>query len=912
MATHLLATKLSIPPVRETRTVVRPELLAHLTVGRDGKLTLISAPAGFGKTTLVAAWLATSDSSACWLSLDAGDSDPFRFLTYVVAALQTIAPHIGTSIAPLLEAPQPPPLDALLTPLLNDIATLPHDVVLVLDDYHVLDSPEIDAALAFFIDHQPPQLHLVITTREDPPLPLPRLRARGDLTELRMADLRFTPAEADALLNQRLGLGLSAEAVALIAARTEGWIAGLHMAALSLVGRADIDVFLQSFTGSHRFILDYLVEEVVQRQPERVREFLLQTAMLERLTAPLCDAVTGRDDSQALLERLERSNMLIVPLDDQRRWYRYHQLFAEVLQAHAQQATPEQVPIWQQRASVWYEQNGVRTDAIRYAFAAGNLERVAALIERTWPELFYGVRPMVWLGWAQQLPDTMVRVRPVVCAGCAWMLLDKGELETAEAFLNDVEAWLDAAASGRAAATQSGMVVANATEFRALPGSTAAARAYLAQAQGDVSGTIHHARRALTLLAEQDHFWRGNAALFLGLAQWASGDLAAAYGSMTASVTHQRQAGSHYFETFGMVALADIRMAQGRLHDAHRHYEQALQRVSAGTPDQDTQVIQGPVALYAGLGDLFREWGDLDTAAQYLAAGQEVVARAVLPGNAYRLSCALARLSAAQGDLDGALDHLAEAERRYQRAAVPDVAPIAAIRARVWLRQGRWHAALGWAHQRGLTVDDDLTFLNEYEYLTFARILIAAAQHQPGATALHAAITLLERLLHAAEAGGRSGTVIEAASLHALAHQAQDELATALMWLSRALALAEPAGSMQVFVDAGPALVPLLARSLSRGTHPAFVRQLLARIHPQHGDASTTVEPNQLLIEPLSQRERAVLSLLAQGCSNQAIADELVIAVSTVKKHVNNIFGKLGVANRTQAINRARELDLLA
>jgi LuxR family maltose regulon positive regulatory protein len=360
-----------------------------------------------------------------------------------------------------------------------------------------------------------------------------------------------------------------------------------------------------------------------------------------------------------------------------------------------------------------------------------------------------------------------------------------------------------------------------------------------------------------------------------------------------------------------MVVLGDIRMAQGRLRDAHRHYEQALQRVSAGTTAQGSQVIQGPVALYAGLGDLFREWGDLETAAQYLASGQEVVARAVLPGSAYRLSCALARLSAAQGDLDGALDHLDEAERRYQRAAVPDVAPIAALRARVWLRQGRWNEALGWARQRGLTVDDDLTFLNEFEYLTFARILIAAAPHQQDAYALHAAIMLLGRLLHAAEMGGRSGALIEAAILHALAYQAQDKLDTSLMWLSRALALAEPEGYVQVFVDEGPALAPLLARSLSRGTHPAFVRQLLARIHPQHGDEDPMATPHQLLIEPLSQRELVVLRLLAQGCSNQAIADELVIAVSTVKKHINNIFGKLGVANRTQAINRARDLGLL-
>ncbi|MCA9914960.1 MAG: helix-turn-helix transcriptional regulator, partial [Anaerolineae bacterium] len=444
--------------------------------------------------------------------------------------------------------------------------------------------------------------------------------------------------------------------------RTEGWIAGLQLAAISMQGQPDPHTFVQSFTGSHRFIVDYLVDEVLNQQPDPVRDFLFQTSILDRLSASLCDAVTGRDDGQAMLEQLERNNMLIVPLDNQRQWYRYHHLFAEVLQTYAHKADPNNISVWQKRASLWCEQNGFRSDAIHYAFTAGDVDHAASLVERTWPEMFYGVRPMTWLEWAQKLPHEAVQVRPVLSAACAWMLLDKGELAPAEAHLQNVTQWLERInTSGQSEAKRLGMVVANEVEFQSLVGSTASAYAYPAQAQGDLQDTINHARRSLTSLSPNDHYWRGTTTLFLGLAQWANGDLTAAHASMKESVDHQRKSCSHYFETFGTAILGDIRAAQGRLHNAHTHYRQALAFVSVEAVelgDQTTpsrQVIQGPVALYVGLAELFREWDDLEIAAQYLQFGREVVEHAILPGSAYRLWCTVARLHVAKGAFDLAL-----------------------------------------------------------------------------------------------------------------------------------------------------------------------------------------------------------------------------------------------------------------
>ena len=413
MPTSILATKLYIPPPR-SKAVPRPRLVARLNEGLHRKLTLISAPAGFGKTTLVSEWVAGCERPVAWLSLDEGDNDLARFLAYLVAALQTITADMGKGLLAGLQSPQPPPIELILTTLLNEITTIPDHFVLVLDDYHVIDAQPVDHALTFLLEHLPPQMHLVIATREDPQLPLARLRARGQLTELRAADLRFTPSEAAEFLNQVMGLNLSADDIAALETRTEGWIAGLQMAALSMQGRSDTASFIQAFTGSHRFVLDYLVEEVLQRQPERVRSFLLQTAILDRLSGPLCDAVTGREDGRGMLDALERGNLFVVPLDDRRQWYRYHHLFADVLQARLMEEQPDQVSGLHRRASAWYEQNGLPSDAIRHALAAEDFERAADLIELAGPMVEESSLTATWLGWVRALPDELVRIRPVL------------------------------------------------------------------------------------------------------------------------------------------------------------------------------------------------------------------------------------------------------------------------------------------------------------------------------------------------------------------------------------------------------------------------------------------------------------------------------------------------------------------
>jgi LuxR family maltose regulon positive regulatory protein len=673
--TPILATKLYLPRLRPN-VVSRPRLLERLNEGLHRNLTLISAPAGFGKTTLVSEWVALIERATAWLSLDEGENDPTRFLTYLVAALQTIAPNIGEGMLGVLQSSQPPPPEAILTALLNEITTLPDHFVLVLDDYHVIDAKAVDQALTYLVEHLPPQMHLVIATREDPQLPLARLRARGHLIELRAADLRFTASEAAEFLNQVMGLSLSAADIAALEDRTEGWIAGLQLAALSMQRHQDVPGFIRAFAGDHRYIVDYLVEEVLQRQPEPVRSFLLQTAILDRLNGPLCDAVTGQEEGNARLEALERGNFFVVPLDDKRHWYRYHHLFAEVLSAHLMAEQPDQVSTLHRRASAWYEQNDLPSDAIRHALAAKDFERAADLIERAVPAMRRSRQEATVLGWLQALPDELLHYRPVLSVHYAGTLLLSGELEGVEARLRDAERWLDTKADmgELVLASSAEMVVVDEEEFLRLPGSIAVYRAASALALGDVADTVKYARRALDLLPEEEHLGRGAAAGFLGLAYWTSGDLEAAHRSYTDCMARVQRAG-HISDAIGCsIALADIRIAQGRLHEAMRTYEQALQLATAhGEP-----VLRGTADMYVGMSELHREQNDLHAATQLLLRSKELGELTGLPQNRYRWCEAQAGIREAQGDLDGALDLLHEAERLYVSDFFPNVRPIAA------------------------------------------------------------------------------------------------------------------------------------------------------------------------------------------------------------------------------------------
>src|SRR5215213_7369522 len=662
MSTPILATKLYVPPPRP-EAVPRPHLIERLNEGLRRRLILVCAPAGFGKTTLLSEWVATLPRPAAWLSLDEGDNDPTHFLAYLVAALRTIAPDVGEGALGMLRSPQPPPTESVTTALLNEITTIPYDLVLVLDDYHVLDVEAVDEALAFVLEHLPPRMHLVIATREDPQLPLARLRARGQLTELRAADLRFISSEAAEFLKGVMGLKLSAEDIAALEARTEGWIAGLQLAAISMRGREDVPGFIRAFAGDNRYILDYLVEEVLQGQPEHIRNFLLQTSVLDRLSGPLCDAITDQEDAGVMLETLERGNFFVVPLDDRRQWYRYHHLFAEVLRAHLMAEQPDQVSILHQRASEWYEHNGLPAEAIQHALAAEDFERAADLVELAWPDMRRSRQEATLLGWLETLPDELLHCRPVLGVAYAHVLLASGVFEGVEDCLHFAEQWLDTTAERRARPdTPAGeMVIVDDEAFRRLPGQIAIARAGLALARGDVPGTVTYARRALDLAPEDDHMTRGGAAGFLGLAYWTGGDLEAAHRTYADGMASLQKAGHISDAINGAIALANIRITQGRLREAMSTYERGLRLAT----EQGAPLLRGTADMYVGISELHRERNDLEAATQDLLRSKEQGDHTGFPQNRYRWRVAMARIREAEGDLEAALDLLDEAEHLY-------------------------------------------------------------------------------------------------------------------------------------------------------------------------------------------------------------------------------------------------------
>ncbi|MBU0494358.1 MAG: LuxR C-terminal-related transcriptional regulator [Chloroflexi bacterium] len=923
MTTLLLITKLGIPPAR-LALVSRPRLIEGLDAGllRAPGVTLISAPAGYGKTTLLSAWLHTLIAlppspfqgegpgvRVAWLSLDEGDNDRPRLLAYLVAALQGVQAGIGE---PLLAALQPagmpgapqPATETLLTGLINEIAAVPARLVLVLDDYHLITAQPIHDALAFLIDHLPGNLYLVIATRADPPLPIARLRARGQLTELRQADLRFTPDEAAEFLRRVMGLPLSTGDVTALASRTEGWIAGLQLAALSMRGLDDVGTFVQAFAGSDRYVLDYLAEEVLQRQPAHVQAFLLQTSVLDRLTGPLCEAVRfgyaetlsssfgtavlreqkpgigeRLDSAPRMLEHLEHENLFITSLDNRREWYRYHRLWADLLRKRLHdQVGPQGTATLHRRASAWYEGHDLLEEAIRHALAAGDMARAAGLVEQAAETTLMRSEIATFLGWVEALPDEAVRARPLLCAWHAGALLLNGSpLEVVEARLRD-------AGEGDAGAPVGAAVV-----FRGL----------IAVVQGDRESGIELARQALALLPAESAFLRGMAANTLGMAHVLAGDTDAAIQAFEEAARIAERGGNVMFAVAALCNLAGLAVDRGQLHRAAAGYRRALELAT----DAQGQGRRWPVASRAllGLGALAQEWNDLDAAARHFQEGLELSKQYAEIG---ALFCCLhlARVRQMQGDVDSAEDLLLQARRiavQYDATEMDDrLVDLAQVR--VWLAQGNVAAAARWADDTTASVLA-LPELREGEDLTRARVRLAQSRGDD-------ALTLLEPLLHAAEKRGRMRRVVELLALHALAFQSQGDAEGALAPLARSLTLAEPEGYIRTFVDEGPPMATLLRQAAMRGIAPAYVGQLLAAFEASEPETI----PTQPLVEPLSERELEVLGLIAQGLSNREIAGRLVISLSTVKGHTANIYGKLGVNSRTQAVAQARALGILS
>lgn len=874
MAGPLVETKLFIPRPRRT-AVARPRLSERLSRGAESRLLLISAPAGFGKTTLLAD-AAADQRSVAWLSLDESDSRPATFWTYVLTALQTVVPDVGAGALPLLQSADPP-IEAVLTTVLNELSTVPHDIHLVLDDYHLVDGPGVQPGMAFLLEHLPPHVHLVISTRADPALPLARLRARGELVEIRAADLRFAPDEVATYLNESIGLNLAENEIAALEDRTEGWIAALQLAALSMRGRADVGGFIAGFTGDDRYIVDYLVEEVLTRQPDHIRNFLLQTSVLDRLSGPLCDAVTAQPGGKAMLESLDRANLFVVPLDDSRRWYRYHHLFADVLRTHLTDERGGEVRDLHRRGSRWYEENGEPSPAVRHALAAGDVEHAADLVELALPTLRRNRQEATIRGWVDALPDEVVRVRPVLAVGLIGALMAGGEFEGVEERLHDAEQRLE----------QPTAVVVDEEERARLPGAIQMYRAALALVRGDATATHRHAQLAIDRAADGDHLTRAGASALSGLAFWGSGDLAAAHAAYSDAAAGLRRAG-HVSDVLGCsITLADLRITQGRLSEALRTYENALRLASHETSPR------GMADMYVGMSQIACERNDLDAATQYLLRSHEF---AELPQNPYRRQVAMARIREAQGDLGGALELLDEAQRVYMGDFSPNVRPVQALRARVLTTHGHVSDALSWAREQGLSSGDDLSYLREYEHITLARVLLAQSS-------IDDAARLLERLLTEAEEGERGGSVIEILVLQALVHHARGDTRAALGPLQHALTLAEPEGYVRVFVGEGRPMAALLNAVAKQRASWRYVRRLL--------DACGATPVKQAgLVEPLSERELDVLRLLGTDLAGPAIARRLVVSLNTLRTHTKNIYAKLGVNSRRAAVRRARELDL--
>ena len=907
----LLATKLYLPRLQAS-FVPRPRLTARLDDALAGGMVLVCAPAGFGKTALLGDWAPRGGRAVGWLSLDAGDSDAARFWRHVVAALDRARPGLAARVEPLLGPPAPRSFDGLVTALINELAAAPADaeILLVLDDYHVVDSAAVHTSLMFLLEHLPPGMHVVLASRADPPLALARLRARGQLAELRAAELRFTSEEAAALLRAAVGAELSPDALMALEARTEGWAAGLQLAALSLRGQADAAGFVATFSGSHRYVLDYLTDEVLERQTEQVRRFLLETSVLERLSGELCDMVTGGAGGQTMLETVEAAGLFLVPLDEVRGWWRYHHLFADLLRARLRREQPSLVSALHRNAAGWYDEHGLADDAFWHALAAGDTDWAARLIERHFDAFFYlqgeGTTVERWLA---ALPAEVAGARPRLLLVRALLALAGGRVEAVDNALDAAER----ASSGfpdepfePTVGPESWLLNVRAT--------VTTQRAYLAALRGDAERTASFAAQALAEIGEHEWMAQSVARWNQALAEWLRGRPGEAERVLTSTSSQWRAAGDRGLIAVMRDHLGQVQRAQGRLNAAHDTYQETLMITApAGSP-----ALPGAGAAHVGLAELAYERNLLDTARKHLTEGIPLCRQFVYTPSLAAGLVSLARIRQARGDPGGAWEAMDEAA---QSAPGPDVTvllnPVPTQRARLQLVQGDIAAAARWTQERSLSPSDEPSYPREPEHLVLARVLLA--EDRPAE-----ALALLERLHAAASAQCRTGSVIEIRALQALALNARGDDAAALAALADALESAAAQAYVRVFADEGAPMAALLRRLIAaertedakpRGLAPDYLARLLRAFEARPcqsdlGQSVATAVPG--LVAPLTARELEVLGLLTAGRSNPSIAEELVITLDTVKKHVGHILDKLGASNRTEAVTRAQRLGLIA
>ncbi len=887
MSAPILATKLYIP-LPSPDIVARPRLVDQLNDGlvKGCKLTLVSAPAGFGKTTLVSEWIDRCGRLTTWLSLDIGDNDPARFLTYLIAALQKIKPGLGADLQPALQSSQPLQVENILTTLINEIDDIQENFLIILDDYHSIDSQQVDQSLIFLLEHLPPQMHLVITTREDPHLPLARLRARNQMTELRAADLRFTQEEAGEFLNRMMKLNLSVEDIEALESRTEGWITGLQLAAISMRGYSDTTSFIQSFTGSHRFVLDYLVEEVLQQQPEKVLIFLMCTSILDRMCGPLCEAVrlAPPGSGKETLEYIEQANLFIVPLDNERRWYRYHHLFAELLRQrlHNSEASLTErggtVTQYHKRASQWFEDNGLDLEAFQHAIAANDIERAARLIEGKQMPLYFrgGAAPI--LKWLESLPTTVLDARPSLWVTFASATLTIGLVTSVEEKVQAAEAALQLAEPN--------------DKTRDLIGRIASVRATLAVTQHQAENIIFQAQRALEYLDPNNLSERAGIIWKLGYAHHLKGDRTAAKKAYIEALSTCEAIGRTVIAMMSAIGLGVIQEAENQLSLAFETYQRALKFGGDPTPPPACDA-------HLGMARIFYQWNDLESA-QYHAQQSLMLARQIINTDRSDL-CELfiARLMVAKGDPVGAAEILARVDQSaHLHNFVNRISDVAAQQAIMFLHQGDVEAA---AH---------LTQLHD---LPLCQVRIFLAQGDTSA-----ALTALEILRQQMKEKGWADELLKVMILQSIALHEHGEKEKAVQLMGEVLALTEPHGFIRLFLDEGAPMAKILSAAAAQGIRIGYVNQLLASFNLQMKDEaiSAPISTNHsavgsAMVEPLSPREYEILRLIASGLSNKQIGDRLYLALDTVKGHNRKIFDKLNVNSRSEAIARAHELNLL-
>ncbi len=899
---QILRTKLHIPRARP-ELLLRPRLVERLNSGLGGRLTLISAPAGFGKTTVLSEWVRQCERPVAWISLDVGENDMHRFFMYFVAALQGIQDHTGDAMLSLLRSPQPPSVNEMLVGRNKEIAGIVDPFLLVLDDYHVIEEPGIQDALIFILENQPPGMHLVIAGRANPPWPLARLRARREMTELRAADLRFTSDEVARLLIEVMGLDLTPEDIATLETRTEGWVAGLQMAALSIQDREEISSFVKAFAGSHRYVLDYLMEEVLDQQPADVQEFLLKTSILDRLTVPLCDAVMGSGDSQRFLSYLDEHNLFLVPLDDERCWYRYHRLFADLLRGRLGQIWSTLLPSLHSRASQWWHEHGFIPEAVYHAMMAGDVGQAVQVIEGNALAMLDRGELATLVKWLKDLPEAVMHASPWLGVAYAWTLIYTGNTDPVESVLRMAQSAIDGLQG-----------TAPPVDVPHIEGHIAAIRVYQMAYTGDFERAAELCLGALELLPAEDWSTRLLVLGWLSALLRRTGDFEGAARAAREAMAASRSMGDSHRLTLSTCHLAVLCWIQGRLYQAAAIYQELFETIDQINAQQGG--ITPPIIsfAYVGLGTLYREWNELDTALRYIEEGVELSKQwgmfDVLAG-AYDQ---LVRVQQAIGDVEG-VNATLRAAIELAHGSSSRFAMIAALaeQAQAHLAMGNVVAASQWARDSGLRFDDNFRFDQRARYVILARVLTAQGRFEES-------LALLARLLDAVEKVGAMRDVIEILVLEAVALWGRDEVDKALAALERALFLAKPEGYVRIFIDEGKPMRELLREAAARGIAVDYVTRLLgdfeeaAREKGWVADSSPLPEvhrPSPAMFEPLSEREMSVLRYLPSHLSSSEIAEELYIATSTVRSHIKSIYSKLGVHSRLEGIERAEELGLL-